>query len=150
MATNQTGTKMIEKFDGEYAFLSNFHPCWIAYEGIVYPTSEHAFQAAKTLDTTERQRIAAIATPGGAKRAGKKVTLRPNWNTERVNVMLTILRLKFADPELRSKLLSTGEQELIEGNTWNDTFWGVCRGKGQNMLGKLLMRVRSDERHGVC
>lgn len=141
---------MIPKFTGEHAFLSNFHPSPIEIDGITYPTVEHAFQAAKTNDHATKQAIAAKDTPGKAKRAGGKRGIikdfDPAWETRKVQVMAELCRLKFQDPELRAKLLATGDQELQEGNNWNDTFWGVSlkTGKGQNNLGKILMQIRAE------
>ena len=133
----------IDKFDGtEYGFLSNFYSSPIKYEGIEYPTVEHMFQALKTLDMTERMRIASATTPGQAKRMGRGVPLRADWEEVKVDVMRTALELKFSNPTLKNKLISTGDAELIEGNTWNDRFWGVCCGTGRNMLGTLLMELR--------
>ncbi len=137
---------MIDRFDGEYAFLSNFDPSPIVLDRITYPTVEHAFQAAKTDDRLERERMASLPTPGAAKRAGRKVALRPDWERVKVGIMEELVRRKFADPDLAGKLLATGDEELIEGNTWNDRFWGVCRGTGRNQLGKILMRVRAELR----
>ena len=135
----------IDKFAGEFSFLSNFHPAPIVFEGIQFPTSEHAFQAAKTLDHAERQKIAWLDTPGKAKRAGRKVTLQPNWDIIKGNIMRTIVRAKFQqNPDLAAQLVATGDAELIEGNNWGDTFWGVCRGKGRNILGKILQQVRAE------
>jgi ribA/ribD-fused uncharacterized protein len=142
---------VISRFEGKYAFLSNFWPWvdgqyiseWtIEHGGITYRTSEHAFQAAKTLSRRERREIAKLPSPGKAKRAGQRVTLRPNWDDIRVDVMEEILRIKFRDKRLRERLRQTGNATLIEGNTWNDTFWGVCNGRGENNLGKLLMKIR--------
>jgi ribA/ribD-fused uncharacterized protein len=133
---------MIDRFKDEYEFLSNFYPSTINYEGILYPTVEHAFQAAKTLDPTERQKIANLTTPAKAKAAGRKVKLREGWNEIRTTIMREIIENKFTDPTLMTLLQNTGENTLVEGNTWNDTFWGVCRGKGQNWLGKILMETR--------
>lgn len=134
---------MINSFSGRYAFLSNFYPEQIEYEGILYPSSEHAFQAAKTLDKTERLRISKLETPGQAKRAGRKVTLRPDWEENKIYVMKDILLIKFSNPDLMKKLISTGKRKLVEDNNWGDTFWGVCNGKGENNLGKLLMVIRA-------
>lgn len=136
----------IESFRGDHAFLSNFHPSPIVYEGIAYPTVEHAFQAAKTLDVNERRLLAALDSPTKAKRAGRKVKLRDGWNELRVEVMTALVRLKFANPELKASLLATGDAELAEGNNWNDRFWGVCRGVGKNHLGRVLMQVREELR----
>ena len=132
----------IDKFKNEHEFLSNFYPSPITIESITYPTVEHAFQAAKTLDHTERQKIANLTTPAKAKAAGRKVQLREGWNEIRTTIMREIIENKFTDPTLMTLLQNTGENTLVEGNTWNDTFWGVCRGKGQNWLGKILMETR--------
>lgn len=134
--------KKIESFSGEYRFLSNFFPSEIEVEGKTYATVEHAFQALKTENPTEREIVRSARTPGQAKKLGRRVTLRPDWNTARVGVMKMLLEKKFTDKVLRAELLATDNADLIEGNYWNDTFWGVCRGRGENWLGKLLMEVR--------
>jgi ribA/ribD-fused uncharacterized protein len=134
----------IDRFDGENAFLSNFFQHELEFEGRRWPSSEHAFQACKTTDPAEQERIRAARSPGSAKALGKKVRLRRDWDSERVASMEAVLRAKFADPQLRARLLGTGDAELVEGNSWNDTFWGVCRGRGQNWLGKLLMKIRGE------
>ena len=135
----------IASFSGDYSFLSNFHPSPVLMDGQQYPIVEHAFQAAKTTSVAERQVIQMIRSPGQAKRQGRKVTLRDGWELIKLNVMLQLLRRKFDfDSVLAHKLLATGDKELIEGNTWNDTYWGVCGGKGENHLGKLLMQVRKE------
>lgn len=141
---------MIVEFDGEHAFLSNFFPSSILYEGIVYPTNEHFFQAMKTLDQAERQKIANAETPGMAKRLGRHVQLRPDWEQIKVDVMRTGLMLKFTDAALAEKLLATGDEELVEGNWWHDQTWGSCfcpdhcRTPGRNLLGMLLMELRKE------
>ena len=133
---------MISEFDKEWAFLSNFYWSEIEFEGITYPTNEHFFQAMKTLDINERQAIANCLTPGRAKRMGRRVALRPDWEDIKESVMLEGLCLKFADEQLADWLLETGDEELVEENSWKDIFWGVCDGIGENKLGKLLMKVR--------
>lgn len=141
----ETTVDKIEKFAGQHSFLSNFSDHPVTIDGETYPTSEHAFQALKTDDPAERAIVRAKDTPGKAKRAGKKVTLRPDWERARLGVMERVVRAKFEQhPEIAQKLQDTGETELIEGNSWNDTFWGVCRGKGKNKLGLLLMLIRSE------
>jgi len=135
----------IARFTGDHDFLSNFHPSPIEVDGILYPTVEHAFQAAKTSIPEEKQALAETATPGSVKRKGRKVQLRPDWEEVKVGIMEDLVRLKFTiHADLRAKLLATGDAELVEGNNWNDRFWGVCRGKGENQLGKILMKVRSE------
>lgn len=141
---------MIVEFDNEYAFLSNFYPSPFIHDGIEYPTVEHFFQAAKTLDIQECKAIAAAKTPGLAKRMGRSVQLRPDWEKVKVYYMELGLRLKFANKDLAKKLLATGDEELIEGNWWCDQTWGSCncpkhiRTPGRNLLGMLLMELRKE------
>jgi len=133
--------RTIDTFSGRHRYLSNFSPAPVKLDGVTYPTVEHAYQAAKTLgDQTHFQ----TGSPGDAKRRGRVVGLRPDWESVKVAVMLDLLRQKFADRDRMSALLGTGDAELIEGNTWGDRFWGVCRGSGENHLGKLLMQVRAE------
>ena len=140
-------TQKIAEFQGPYRFLSNFYPATVEFEGITYPTSEHAYQSAKTLDMNERKRIAALATPAEAKAEGRKLPLRADWETAKFDVMEQCVRYKFThNPELRRKLLKTGDAVLEEGNTWGDRVWGVYQGQGENRLGKILMKVRDELR----
>jgi ribA/ribD-fused uncharacterized protein len=131
-------------FSGRFRFLSNFYPAKVTYDRVVYPSVEHAYQAAKTLRAASRLLIKNAPTPGEAKRLGRQVPLRANWDSMRLAVMLDLLRKKFKHPELRDLLLETGALHLEEGNTWGDTFWGTVHDRGHNHLGKLLMRVRDD------
>jgi len=141
--------KLIDSFRGENSFLSNMSSSPIELAGIKYPTVEHAFQTAKTTDPVERAKILAAKTPGEAKKIGRGVTLRKGWTQMREEVMEKILRAKFEqNPELKKKLLETEGVELIEGNTWGDTFWGQVNGKGSNKLGKLLMKIRDELMEG--
>lgn len=139
---------MISEFEGKFSFLSNFYHSPIEYEGIIYPTNEHFFQAMKTLDPEERKVIAAAPTPGKAKRMGRKVTLRPDWESIKEEVMRAGLIAKFKDEALAKKLLATGDKFLVEGNSWHDNTWGSCfcdkcaAIPGRNMLGQLLMERR--------
>lgn len=143
--SNMDGHLMtISSFQGEHSWLSNFWPVQVEYEGIIFPSVEHAYQAAKTLDMNKRKEMALLSRPGEAKRVGKGLTFRSDWNQIKVEIMTELVEKKFKDPILRQKLKSTGDQPLIEGNTWHDTFWGVCNGKGQNHLGKILMKVREN------
>jgi hypothetical protein len=132
-------------FNKEYRFLSNFYPATVEYDGLEYSSTEHAYQAAKTEDAAQRRRIREAQKPGDAKRLGKQVKMRTNWEQIKVGVMKDLVRQKFTNhKELKEKLLATGDAYLEETNTWNDTFWGVCKGKGQNHLGKILMEVRQE------
>ncbi|HEY3244631.1 MAG TPA: NADAR family protein [Phycisphaerae bacterium] len=144
--TPRTATKIAE-FQGPYRFLSNFWPAEVQFEGLTYPSVEHAYQAAKSLDAAERQRIAALATPSDAKAAGRALPLRPDWEQVKFAVMEECVRYKFTQhAELRERLLATGDAELEEGNTWGDRVWGVYEGRGENRLGKILMKVRAELR----
>jgi len=140
---------VIDSFRGEYRFLSNFYLHPIVFEGDLYPSLEHAFQAAKSLDPAERKLVRLCVKPGDAKRTGRKITRRSDWDDIRVSVMRELLFQKFNAGPLRQRLLGTGDAQLIEGNDWGDVFWGVCRGRGENWLGKLLMEVRATARRDV-
>lgn len=134
---------LIEDFSGENRFLSNFYPSRIRHERITYPTVEHAFQATKSLERMDRLKIANSRSPGKAKALGQKVRLRKDWESIKVAVMRQLVEKKFTvHQDLRNRLLATEDAELIEGNTWNDCFWGVCNGRGKNHLGQILMEVR--------
>lgn len=136
----------IDSFTGSNRFLSNFWYCGVEFEGEDYISVEHAYQAAKTLDKIERWEIRRAKTPGQAKRLGKQVTLRADWDKVKLVVMRELLQSKFEDPVLARMLIETGDEWLSESNTWGDTFWGVCKGRGQNNLGRLLMELREDLR----
>jgi len=139
----------IDDFRNDNQFLSNFAPAPVTLEGVEYPTVEHAYQAAKTLDPGERQMIRLASTPDLAKKMSRKLTRRPDWPEVKVEIMRELVWQKFqGHPDLRVLLLATGDAELVEGNTWHDNFWGNCRcpkcadSQGQNWLGRLLMEVR--------
>jgi hypothetical protein len=132
----------IDSFKNEYKFLSNFSIAEVEFEGITYPSVEHAYQAAKTLDKGERSNIRELS-PGQAKKMGRKFKLRNDWEQVKIPIMYILLKDKFKGT-LAQQLIETGNAELIEGNNWGDQFWGVCNGVGQNFLGRLLMRVRAE------
>lgn len=133
---------MINQFRGPYRFLSNFY---VEEDG---KTVEHYFQAAKATSSVEGRRILAASTPGKAKKLGRSSQQRHDWEGVKDIVMLTLLRRKFANPDLQKKLLATYPEELVEGNTWGDTYWGqdTDSGLGLNKLGQLLMQVREELR----
>ncbi len=134
-------------FFGDYHFLSNMHPAQVILDRIVYPTSEHAYVSEKTHNISLKHTIAMLPSGHDAKAFGRTVQLREGWNSYKITAMRRILVIKFQDPVLRQKLLDTGDLYLEETNTWQDTFWGVYRGTGMNMLGKLLMSVRNEIRN---
>ena len=131
---------MIDRFQGEYRFLSNFYP-----SEILWPTLEHHYQIAKA--EIWRDYIMSATSPGEAKRFGHRFPA-DLWAIHKLKVMETLLDMKFKDPDLAQLLKATGDQELIEGNAWGDRFWGMTlnsagKWEGQNHLGKLLMAVRA-------
>lgn len=139
---------MINNFDNEYEFLSNFYPSPFVVDGKEYATVEHAYQSWKVIP--EHQETVRLAfSPGEAKRYGRAFPMREDAKSEyeRMRGMAQFLLAKFRDnPDLMEKLLATGDEQLVEGNTWGDKFWGVCDGEGQNNLGHLLMAIRENER----
>lgn len=137
---------MIDRFSGSYRFLSNFYPAEVRYDGVEYPTVEHAYQAAKCARVEDRAAIRRLRSPLAAKRAGRRAAPRPDWELVKVEVMADLLRQKFADPVLAGQLLATGGEELVEGNDWGDDYWGRVNGRGSNVLGELLMRLRGELR----
>lgn len=135
-------TEPITSFSGEYRWLSNFAPSLVVFDGVVYPTIEHAYQAAKTQPSLRDP--FKHGTPGQAKRLGQKVTIRADWEQVKVSIMRSLIERKFMPhTTLGDKLVATGMADLVEGNTWGDRFWGVCGGTGRNWLGTLLMERRS-------
>ena len=137
----------INSFEGMHRFLSNFWPCQIYWSGMLWSSTEHAYQSAKTNSLNERRMIQNAMSPNQAKKLGRKVTMRADWDQVKLTIMRQLLELKFAPgSQLAEKLIATGDAQLIEGNWWGDTYWGVCRGIGHNHLGKLLMEVRTELR----
>lgn len=137
---------MINEFRGKYYFLSNFFEAPVTWDGITYTNNEAAFQSAKVLDKSIREKFSTL-DPSSAKRKGRNVKLRHDWEKVKYDIMYEICLAKFSqNEELKTKLLSTGDKHLEEGNTWGDKIWGTVNGKGQNHLGKILMRVREELR----
>lgn len=134
----------IDKFDGEHKFLSNFYMRSFLFNGVVCKSGEHAYQAAKAHEPEHAAYVLEAATAAGAKARGRRIKMRPRFDSIKDIIMLQVARAKFNEFEMANMLLSTGDAELIEGNTWGDTYWGVCRGTGLNKLGQILMLVRSE------
>lgn len=143
---------MISEFRGEHRFLSNFYQLKnpIQFDGLVYPTSEHFYQAMKTEDLNRRRIMSMISSSGDVKKYGNDVQLRQDWKQVKQIVMRLGLLLKFsANPEISARLEDTGDEELEEGNTWHDNEWGNCLCPkcrhivGKNYLGHFLMSVRT-------
>lgn len=151
---------MINKFEGRFRFLSNFYPCKIEHKGIKYPSVEHFYVAMKVTEmqlldgvyytaADFREMISRISNPGDVKKIGSRVKIRKEWDDKKLEFMNWAVREKFKDETLSEMLLSTGDQEIIEGNWWHDNFYGSCSctkcaNKGENHLGKILMQVREE------
>lgn len=135
----------IKEFKGKYFFLSNYYEAPVIYEGIRYTNTEAAFHAQKGYNGDITKFQFSHLSPGEAKRLGRSVKLRKDWEEVKDNYMYEIVKAKFEqNSELLKRLLDTGDALLIEGNDWNDKYWGVCDGEGQNKLGKILMKVREE------
>lgn len=139
---------MISTFRDETAFLSNMYETPVEFQGLIYPSSENAYQAMKCADPNQYQEFLAIS-PAESKKKGRKIKLRPDWEEVKYPFMRSILDAKFKDTSMRKKLLCTGHEILIEGNTWHDNYWGICTcdkckdKEKHNYLGELLMRTRN-------
>ena len=130
----------------EYRFLSNFYEAKVEYDGLVFGSAEAAFQAQKCVNAEEKAQFTSFG-PSKSKGVGRRVQLRPDWEQVKAGLMEEIVRAKFTqNADLAKKLLATGDKLLVEGNTWGDVFWGVDTrsGKGQNRLGRILMKVRDE------
>ena len=132
----------ISSFRGDFSFLSNFYNVPIEYGGIKYQNNEAAFQAQKCADTKDKERFSNISG-AEAKRLGRRVSLREDWEKVKVSVMTDIVHEKFRQhPDLANKLCATKDTLIEEGNTWGDRIWGTVNGQGSNLLGKILMLTR--------
>ena len=133
---------MINSFRGKYYFLSNFYETPVTFDGITYRNNEAAFQAQKVLSKEEQTEFSNL-NASEAKKLGRKVLLRKDWEDVKVLLMQGIVDAKFDQhPELAALLMDTGDEYLEEGNTWGDKIWGTVDGKGQNLLGQILMKTR--------
>lgn len=133
----------IKGFFGEYRYLSNFELGRVIFEGIEYPSSENAYQAAKSLDVDVRKQFVNI-TPSESKKLGRQIEMRKDWDEVKYRVMYDIVLDKFTrHSKFGDLLIETGDRYLEETNHWGDKIWGVCDGVGTNWLGKILMDVRT-------
>lgn len=136
----------IKEFQEDNRFLSNFISVRVRFEGTVYPSVENAYQAAKCMLLSDRPKFENCLAHE-AKRLGKTIPMRADWNQIKQNVMYDLVKQKFTEyPEFSKKLIDTGECRIEEGNRWGDTYWGVDirTGEGDNRLGQMLMDIRSD------
>jgi len=146
---------VVNHFAYEHHYLSNFYACTIVYGGIVYASTEHAYQAAKTLDPQRRKMLGLEMNPrltaASAKHIGRNLNIRPDWEEVKIQIMRELLWLKFDNPTLKQKLIATGDAYLEEGNWWHDTFWGVCHGKlDGRTCKKIRLHQAADERGEIA
>lgn len=134
---------MINEFQGEYRWLSNFVECDIEYNGFIYPSVENAYQAAKMKYKEDSLKFL-IVTSGQAKRLAKTLPMRDDWGKLKIYYMREFLIQKFSQKPYKELLMNTCGLDIIEGNRWGDKYWGVClkTNNGQNNLGKLIMGIR--------
>lgn len=136
----------ITEFVDDYFFLSNFYDAPVCYEGLNFFNNEAAFQAQKCVNPSDRSLFCDL-NPSQAKKLGRSINLRKDWEQIKFGVMSDIVRCKFTqNPDLADKLLATGDAYLEEGNTWGDRVWGTVNGSGRNLLGQILMTVREELR----
>lgn len=138
---------MIKEFQGQYRWLSNFAPINIKLGNKTYASVEHAYMSMKSTSIVWKDFCAQPAVSAGqVKRESKKITLRDDWEDIKLRVMEDLLRIKFNNPEYKDLLLATGNQNIQEGNYWNDKFFGIClkTGIGENHLGRLIMKIRDE------
>lgn len=140
----QTKKNPILGFKDEYNFLSNFYICDITFKNKTFESLEHAYQSQKATNDNDFELIRNSFTPSMAKRFSKSIKIRDDWNKIKDGLMLDLVRIKFSNPYLQSKLLETKDSYLEETNYWGDIYWGVFNGKGKNKLGKILMKVREE------
>ena len=137
---------MIKEFKDEYRWLSNFVPAKITLGKRTFASVEHAYQSEKSDDPDWKTYCTLETNPAVVKRQAKNVILRKNWDEMRDHIMIDCLIQKFSQEPYKQLLLDTKNEEIQEGNYWGDDYWGVNlkTGKGQNKLGKIIMRIRND------
>lgn len=140
---------VIKSFTGEFTFLSNFSDSFILYDGILYKNAESMYQAYKCKNKSQRYKLFTGISGAEAKKRGRKIDVRNDWEEVKFSIMKLVVEQKFKQNlSIRKKLLDTGEEQIIEGNYWHDSYWGVCTCdkcksiNGENNLGKILMEVR--------
>lgn len=132
--------KTIEDFRGEYAFLSNFHPTKVTIDKLTYDNAEAALQAQRA-GSDDQRKLFTHVLPSEAQRLGRRLTPRADWDQVKDEIMRKVLQAKFADSDLKTKLLATGDAKLI---CHDDEYWGVRNGKGENKLGRMLEDIRTE------
>lgn len=140
---------MIKEFKDEFAFLSNFIAAKVVFNSITFNSVENAYQAAKCKFPEDMNEFITI-TSGQAKRKGKRIVLRDDWESVKLSIMEDLVTQKFNQEPFKTLLINTNDLVIQEGNSWGDTFWGIDlkTGIGQNHLGKILMKIREGFKNG--
>ena len=134
--------KKINKFAGEYAFLSMSYRYPTEYKGVTFPSLEHAYHAMKSDNPADWERLSGYIRPVNVRAASRTIKMRSDWNMIRDSILLELNMIKFSDPVLRQKLNDTGDSVLVYDNRDGDQYLGVFNKVGDNMLGKTLMKIR--------
>lgn len=145
-------SSVIAGFKGKYRWLSNFERCEILYKGILYGSTEAAYQAQKLSPDKNGIKVRHIFSKLDAREAkalGRVVQIREDWDDVKLQVMEDVCRIKFNLPKFKQLLLTTKDAEIVESNWWGDTFWGVCNGVGENHLGEIIMDIREEIKESV-
>lgn len=136
----------IDRFRGDFFFLSNMFPCKFEYGEVTFKSVEHAYQYHKTMSPEEQARVLKCNDPKDTKRISRTFKfIRYDWHEVKAEIMYHLVKEKFLqNKDLSEALLMTKNFELIEGNWWGDVYWGVYEGRGKNILGKILMIIRDE------
>lgn len=143
-------TRITDFRTAPYEFLSNMYSCKVIVNGFEFKSAEAAFQAGKAKSVNDVYRFTQL-NGYAARKLGRAIDLRSDWEQVKDKWMYFVVKSKFEqNPILATRLINTGDAELIEVNTWGDTYWGICRGKGENKLGRILMRIREELKNVKC
>lgn len=137
---------MITQFRGEYNWLSNMYKCPVGYGNYTFQSVENAYMFAKNNNCKDWLKFCLENPPNICKKESKNIKIREDWEEIKLEVMYKLLLQKFKQEPFRSKLLATNNENIQEGNFWNDIFWGVDLKQnpnvGENHLGRLIMYIR--------
>ncbi len=128
------------------------YDCDIEFMGHKFKSVENAYMFAKNPKDIEWLKKCLSMSPGDIKKASKSISLRDDWEVVKLSIMYNLLKQKFTQEPFRTSLLGTKNENIVEGNRWNDTFWGVDiksnPNVGENWLGRLIMDIRTKLKNG--
>lgn len=143
---------MINSFRGYHAWLSNMYSCNIEFMGHKFKSVENAYMFVKRPSDLDWLNKCLELSPGDVKKASKLIAVREDWESVKLSIMYELLKKKFTQEPFRTDLLNTRGENIVEGNRWNDTFWGVdiksSPNVGENWLGRLIMDIRTKLKNG--